>query len=154
MGYGRPSLTPYPHAPLHCPVHAVTLCNVTAGNTHPRSLTDLQQAILDVLWARTSATADEVREALEPGRVLKDSTVRTLLRRLEAQGVIAHRTEGKTFVYHATAPQRSVAARAVRQVIDRFCAGSVENFLLGMVEEKVVSAAEIARLARKVKQHK
>jgi predicted transcriptional regulator len=47
-------------------------------------------------------------------------------------------------------PQRSVAARAVQQIIDRFCSGSVEQFLVGMVDEKVLSIEEIRRLARTV----
>ena len=48
-------------------------------------------------------------------------------------------------------PPRRLAARAVRSIIDRFCAGSAEQFLTGLVDEKVLSVAEIRRLARKIK---
>ena len=113
-------------------------------------MTELQQAILDQLWSRGPTTADQLREALLPAHRLKDSSVRTLLRRLEIRGYVSHRLEGKTFVYEATiAPQR-VAAHSVRQMIDRFWSGSVEQFLTGMVDEKVLTRAEIARLARKI----
>jgi predicted transcriptional regulator len=61
---------------------------------------------------------------------------------------------GNTYVYRAAIPARSVAARAVRHIIDRFCAGSVEQFLVGMVDENVISRREIARLARKVKKQR
>jgi predicted transcriptional regulator len=124
---------------------------VTKSNTQRPALTVLHQAILDVLWAKGPATAEAVREALRPRHPLKDSSVRTLLRRLEERGLVAHEVEGRTFVYRAEVPPRSLAARAVRQVIDRFCAGSVEQFLVGMVDEKVLSVAELERLARKVK---
>lgn len=118
---------------------------------HRRPLTELQQAILDFIWSKESATAEQVREALRARFPLKDSSVRTLLRRLEARGYVTHHLDGKVFVYEARVEPRSLAARAVQQIIDRFCAGSVEQFLIGMVDEKVLPAREIARLARKVK---
>ena len=119
-----------------------------------RLLTDLQQAILDFLWTRGPATAEEVREGLLPEHPLKDSSVRTLLRRLEAQSYLTHRLEGKTFVYEAALPARSLAATAVRRIIDRFCSGSVEQFLLGMVDEEVLSVDQMEHLARKVRKTK
>ena len=118
---------------------------------HRRPLTELQQAILDFIWSKESATAEQVREALRSRFPLKDSSVRTLLRRLEARGYLTHRLDRKVFVYAARVEPRSLAARAVQQIIDRLCAGSVEQFLIGMVDEKVLPAREIARLARKVK---
>jgi predicted transcriptional regulator len=127
---------------------------VTNRNTVRRPLTDLQQAILDVVWARGSATAETVREALAPAHRLKDSSVRTLLRRLEARGFLRHRVDGKVYRYEAAVPRTRVAARAVQQIIDRFWGGSAEQFLAGMVDARVLSEAEIKRLADKVKSRK
>jgi BlaI family penicillinase repressor len=126
------------------------VCRVTHRNTHRRPLTELQQAILDQLWSRGPATADQIREALLPAHRLKDSSVRTLLRRLEMREYVSHRLEGKTFIYEATIAPKRVAAHSVRQMIDRFWSGSVEQFLTGMVDEKILTPAEIARLARKI----
>jgi predicted transcriptional regulator len=111
----------------------------------------LQQAILDVLWTKGPATADAVREALAPRHPLKDSSVRTLLRRLEAQGHVTHQVDGKVFVYRAAVKPHRMAARTVRHVIDRFCAGSVEQFLLGMVDEAVLDSRDIERLAKQIR---
>jgi len=124
---------------------------MTNRNISTQPLTELQQAILDVIWAAGSATAEQVREALLPKHPLKDSSVRTLLRRLEGRGYLKHRLDGKIFVYEAALPSRSVAARAVEHIIQRFCSGSVEQFLVGMVDEKVLPIDEIRRLARKVR---
>jgi predicted transcriptional regulator len=88
---------------------------------------------------------------LRPRYSLKDSSVRTLLRRLEQRGYLTHKPEGKVFVYKTAARRTSVAAAAVRQIIDRFWSGSAEQFLAGMVDEKVLSAAAIRRLAKKVR---
>lgn len=121
---------------------------------HKRPLTDLQQAILDVIWTRGPSTADEVRKALQPKHRLKDSSIRTLLRRLQARGFLTHDVEGQVFLYKAAVAQGSVGARAVQQIIERFWSGSVEQFLAGMVDEKVLTAAEIERLARKIRRQK
>jgi BlaI family transcriptional regulator, penicillinase repressor len=123
---------------------------MTQRNSKTEALTELQQAILDFLWSAGSGTAEQVREALVPRFPLKDSSVRTLLRRLEARGYLRHRLEGKLFVYEAAMAPSSIAARAVAHIIHRFCSGSEEQFLLGMVDEKVLSMSEIRRLAKKI----
>jgi BlaI family penicillinase repressor len=130
---------------------SVTDRHVTDRNNSRRPLTELQQAILECIWSAGTATSEDVRRALETRYPLKDSSVRTLLRRLEARGYVSHSLDGKVFVYRARVPARSIAARAVQHIIDRFWSGSVEQFLVGMVDEKVLSIRQFERLARKVK---
>lgn len=133
----------------------VTDRNVTTRNDKgPGSLTDLQQAILQIIWSRGSATAEQVREALLPRFPLKDSSIRTLLRRLEERGYLSHVTDGKVFVYKAEVGSYGVAARTVQHLIERFCHGSAEQFLMGMVDEKVLTLAQLRRLVRKVAKRK
>jgi BlaI family penicillinase repressor len=117
----------------------------------PRAaLSALEHELMEVLWNRGSGTAEQIREALAPRHDLKDSTIRTILRRLQQKGYITHRVQGKAFVYsHVDKPQ-NVAARAVRQILDRFCGGSLEQLLVGMVENEVVDPAELRELAQKL----
>jgi predicted transcriptional regulator len=124
---------------------------VTKRNVFSRPLTELQQAILDFVWANGPSTSEQIRDGIHTRHPLKDSSIRTLLRRLEARGFLSHRLDGKTFVYKTEVRRHGVAARTVRQIIERFWAGSVEQFLVGMVDEKVLSLEEIERLARKVR---
>lgn len=137
--------------PLTASKCTVTVCNVTSRNNEKPALTELQQAILNVVWERKRATADEIRSALGSRHPLTDSSVRTLLRRLEARGYVTHGLEGKTFVYEASMPPARMAARAIRHIIDRFWAGSTEAFLVGMVDESIVSPKALERLAKRVK---
>jgi predicted transcriptional regulator len=109
---------------------------------------------MQFIWSEGSATADACRAALLPARPLKDSTVRTVLRRLEEKGLLKHRVEGRTFFYEATQPRRHFAARAVQQIIDRFCGGSVEQLLVGMVENKVLRQKDLEQLARRIAQQR
>ena len=109
---------------------------------------------MDFIWKAGPSTADQVREGLAPGYELKDSTIRTLLRRLEDRDFLTHTVDGKVFVYRASVPPRSLAARSVQQIIERFWSGSAEQFLAGMVDEKVLTPAQIRKLAGKVKGRK
>lgn len=122
------------------------------ATTHP--LTPLQQAILDFVWSNGPSTSEAIREGLRQVHPLKDSSIRTLLRRLEARGLLTHRVEGKVFVYEAGVEPRGMAVGAVRHIIQRFFAGSVEQMLVGMVDEKVLSAADLERMAKKVRTRK
>ena len=124
---------------------------MTRRNISSHPLTELQQAILDFLWSNGPATADAIRTGIHRQHPLKDSSIRTLLRRLEARGLVSHTVEGKVFIYTAGVPSQHVAASAVRQIIQRLCAGSVERLLVGMVDEKVLTVDELERLVRKVR---
>jgi BlaI family transcriptional regulator, penicillinase repressor len=114
------------------------------------SVGPLENAVLHVLWQRGTATADEVRAALEPSRKLKESTVRTLLRRLERKGFVAHEVDGRTFIYRPSVAPQNVATQAVRGIIDRFCSGSVEALLTGMVDGELITPHKLRQLADKI----
>ena len=80
--------------------------------------------------------------------------MRTVLRRLEQKGFVAHEIEGRTFVYRAAEARQNVALRAVKSIIDRFCGGSAEELVVGMVNSAVIDRDLLDRLARKVAQGK
>lgn len=115
-----------------------------------KPLSSLEHLVMAVVWERESATGEEVRTALAARHPMKESTARTVLTRLEEKGYLRRRVDGRTNVYSGVdAPQR-VAAGAVRQIIDRLCGGSVEQLLIGMVDDEVLSERELQRLAQKI----
>ena len=105
---------------------------------------------MDHIWSAGRVTAESCREALAASRPMKDSTIRTVLRRLEEKGYVIHEIDGRTFVYRARDARQNVAIRAVRGIIDRFCGGSAEELLLGMVDNEVLDQKQLERLARKI----
>ena len=119
-------------------------------NTPSKDPSNLENLVLDFLWSHESATAEAVREGIASDKPLADSTVRTLLRRLEDKGYVTHVERGKAFVYTAAERPRSVAVRALRQLMDKFCGGSIEELVTGMVEHEVIDPAELKELARKL----
>lgn len=114
----------------------------------PGELGDLEREILSIVWRMGTVTADQTREGL--ARPLKDSTVRTVLRRLEEKGYLKHSVENRTFVYRPAESRQHVAARAAKRIVDWFCEGSVEALLVGMVDQKVLGRGELERLARRI----
>ena len=112
--------------------------------------TPLEQFILDYVWAHPDSTADMCREGLASQRSLKDSTIRTILRKLEEKGYVTHKVHGRTFIYSASDTRRNVAVQAAQQLIDRFCGGSVEELLVGLVDNRVLEPKELRRLADKI----
>ena len=118
-----------------------------------KSLGDVEQAVMDYIWSQESVTAESCREALASSRPMKDSTIRTVLRRLEEKGYLTHRVDGRTFIYRASDARQNVAVRAVRGIIDRFCGGSAEQLVLGMVDNAVLNPKQLERLARRVSEN-
>lgn len=116
----------------------------------PKPLSPLEQSLMDWIWTHGPATAEDARLALEPENALKDSTVRTILRRLEEKGYLAHETEGRTYRYRPIRARRQAAAAAVRRVLDGFCRGSAEELVAGMVENEVIEPDELRRLLDKL----
>jgi predicted transcriptional regulator len=120
----------------------------------PRPLTRLEQIIMDYVWAHPGCTAELCREGVASKRVLKESTIRTILRNLEEKGYVNHKVEGRAFVYKAVETPRNVAVQAAQQLIDRFCGGSVEEFLVGLVDNQVLEPKQLRRLAEKIASRK
>ncbi len=114
------------------------------------ALSNLENKVMGIVWEHGQVTAELVRTELAEAQPMKDSTVRTILRRLEEKGYVRHTTEGRTYVYSPTVASQNVAADAVGGIIERFCNGSVEDLLVGMVDRNVVSPAELQELAKRI----
>ncbi|MEO8659179.1 MAG: BlaI/MecI/CopY family transcriptional regulator [Bryobacteraceae bacterium] len=121
-------------------------------NTRSRRkpLTPLEQLIMDYVWTHPDCTAEMCREGVVDQRALKDSTIRTILRILEQNGYLTHTVDGRTFIYRAVDTPRNVAVQAAQQLIDRFCGGSVEELLVGLVDNQVLKPKELKALAEKI----
>ena len=117
-----------------------------AGARVRAPLTELENDVMSAVWKAGQCSVEAVHEAVSRKRALKETTIRTLLRRLELKGYLEHESDGRAYIYRAAESARSLAARAVRQIIDRLCQGSVEQLVCGMVEAKVLSKREMERI--------
>jgi BlaI family transcriptional regulator, penicillinase repressor len=114
-------------------------------------LTNLENEVMQAVWTGGTCSVDAVHQIVSRKHSLKETTTRTLMRRLEHKGYLKHESDGRAYIYRAAEPARSLAARAVRQIIDRFCQGSVEELVSGMVEAKVLNKDDIEKLEKFVR---
>lgn len=112
-------------------------------------LGDLEHELLTILWQHGEMTAYAVRQQL--ARDLKDATIRTVLRRLEEKDYVDHSVVNGTFVYRAKDTAESAAASAVHDIVQKYCGGSLEKMLAGLVDSGFVSADQLKLLAGKLR---
>jgi BlaI family penicillinase repressor len=111
-------------------------------------LSPLEHELMALVWQRGEVTADEVVATLK--RPLKNATVRTLLRRLEAKGYVGHTVRGRAFVYHPRVAETRVATGALRRVVQRFFGGSASRLLVGLVDEGLIDRDELKAVSRRL----
>ena len=115
-----------------------------------QTLGDLQHAIMTVLWDRDEATTAEVHEALQVERGLALTTIATMLRKMEDKGVVAHRAEGRQFVYRPTVTQAEVRESMVGELVERLFGGDAKALVAHLVSENEIDGAELAELRQRV----
>ena len=112
-------------------------------------LTEREAQIMDALWRFGNATADQVRAAL-PDQP-HDSTVRTLLRILEAKGYVAHSARGKSYLYRARIERSQAQKSAVRQFLARLFGGSAESLVLRLIEDEALTPEKLEEIRMSLK---
>jgi BlaI family penicillinase repressor len=114
------------------------------------TLGDLQHAIMTVLWDRGEATTAEVHEALQAQRHLALTTIATMLRKMEDKGVVAHRRDGRQFVYRPTVSREAVRESMVGELVERLFGGDARALVAHLVSEHEIDPRELSALRRRV----
>src|SRR2546427_847723 len=112
------------------------------------TLTNAEHRIMEVIWARGSATVAEVVEALKG----KDAytTILTLMRILKVKGYLSSRKEGRAFVFVPKVDRDTVARKAVHQLLAKFFAGSPGELVLAFLREEELTAKELDAIKQKI----
>jgi BlaI family penicillinase repressor len=116
-------------------------------------LSGLEHEVMRAVWSGGAGTVDAVHALVSRGRELKEVTTRTVLRRLEEKGYLQHDVDGRAYVYRAVEAPGNLAARALRQLIDRLCHGSVDELVSGIVDANVLSDGELKALEDGIRAH-
>jgi BlaI family penicillinase repressor len=114
------------------------------------TLGDRELDVMAVLWEIGSGTVGEVRERL-PAK-LAYTTVLTILRNLEAKEFVSHTEEGRAHRYAARVQQKSARRSALSRLVDTLFAGSSEELLAHLVDDRALDADELQRLAKRVRE--
>ena len=114
------------------------------------SLTDLQLAIMRILWDRAEATLVEVQTRLRPERDLAQTTIATLLSRLEKRGVVEHRLDGRQFVYRPLVTEQDVRRSMVSELTTLLFDGRPEALMSHLLRSRDMAPGDLDRVKRMI----
>ena len=113
-------------------------------------ITELQLAILRLLWELVEATVAELWDALHEERGLAQTTVATLVARLQRRGIVARRTRDRQYVYRATITESDVQQSMVSELTERLFAGDAAALVSHLIAASDMSPGDLARVKRMI----
>jgi BlaI family penicillinase repressor len=116
-------------------------------------LTPLQLDLMRVLWTRKEASVQEVHAALAQDRGLAPTTIATLLRRLEKRGLVAHRTEGRQFLFRARVGEEEARGAMVAELAERLFGGDPAQLVHHLLSKNQLRAGDLARVRKLIDEH-
>ena len=116
-------------------------------------LGDLQLRIMKVLWERQEATVSDVHGALGK-QDFAYTTVATMLRKMEARGLVKHREDGRSFVYRAVVAVARVNRSMADHLVDRLFEGSLADAVAHLLTTRDVSPEELSKLEKLIAEKK
>jgi len=118
----------------------------TRGTDRHVSLSDLQFAVMRVLWEQGETATAAVQSALAPARRLAHTTVATLLSRLEKRGIVASRREGRQLVYRPLVSEGDVRRSMVSELVSTVFRGDPGALMTHLVRESEIRPGDLERV--------
>jgi len=110
------------------------------------SISDAEWQVMEVLWRQSPLAAKDVIDALAGNIAWHPRTVKTLLGRLVAKGVLGFEREGRRYLYRPIVSRERCVRRDTRSFLDRVFRGTPMSLLTYFVENEHLSDAELDRL--------
>jgi BlaI family penicillinase repressor len=117
-------------------------------------LGDLQLKIMKILWERGEANAGQVFHDVSKESDLAYTTISTMLRKMEARGLIAHRSEGRTFIYRPKVSAATVSRSMSDHLVEGMFEGSLAEAVNHLLTTREVSRDELTKLERLIAETK
>jgi predicted transcriptional regulator len=114
------------------------------------ALSDLQIAVMRVLWRQGETSVTDVAAALADERGLKYTTVATLLTRLEKRGVVAQRRDGRQLIYRALATEPQVRRSMVADLVGSLFGGDARELVAHLVSESEIAPGDLERVRKRL----
>ena len=112
-------------------------------------LTRREREIVNAIFALGSrASVEDIRSRLDSPP--SDSSVRVMLARLEAKGIVRRQPEGIRNLYSVTVPAAAAKRTALQQYLQTFFGGSVRLMLTSLVREGSFSDDDLAALRAEI----
>lgn len=111
-----------------------------------------ERQIMDAIYRLGEASVADVLAALTDPPTY--SSVRTMIRSLEAKGLLKHRREGVKYVYRPAHSREAVKTSALKNLMQTFFAGSAAAAVEAILDSSVakLSDDDLDRLERLIRQ--
>ena len=114
------------------------------------TLSELQIALLRVLWSRGETSTADMAGIMALERGLAHTTVATLLTRLEKRGVVVQRRDGRQLLYRANVDESVVRRSMVADLIGSLFSGDASELVAHLVKESEVAPDDLARIRQRL----
>lgn len=109
-------------------------------------ISEAEAAVMDVLWADSPLTAQDVIDRVPGERRWSANTVKTLLARLVAKRAVEYSADGRRYLYAPLIARTDYVAAESRRLIDRLFGGRVTPLVAHLAERDALSPQEIAEI--------
>jgi len=109
---------------------------------------------MQVLWHQSEAPVSDVHRIVSPERDLAYTTVATMLRKMEAKGLVRHRLEGRSFIYRAAVAEETVSKGMADHLLEKLFEGSLAEMVNHLLSSREVSRDELSKLEQLIAERK
>ena len=113
------------------------------GSRHP---TELELAILKIVWRDGPRSVRQVRDALVKFRDLAYTSVMTILGIMTRKGYVRRNKSGGSFVYKTVLTEQAAGRGMLRDIVDRVFDGSAVAVMQHLIETGDLDADELAQV--------
>ena len=114
----------------------------------PQQLTELQIALLRLLWDRGELTVGQIWELLYPERKLAQTTVATIVARLQRRGILARRSQDRQFVYRPLVSEADVQHSMVSELTEQLFDGDPTALVSHLLSAGDMTPGDLARVRK------
>ena len=107
---------------------------------------DSEYAVMEVLWEEAPLTALEVAARVPQERQWSVRTIKTMLARLLAKGILSHEEEGRRYLYRPAVAKDDYVAQESRRLIDRMFGGKVSPLVAHLAERQTLSDKDVEEI--------
>ena len=118
-------------------------------------ISEAELAVMEALWASpVPLTAQDVHDRIGDARDWSDRTVKTMLGRLLAKGVLAQEEDGRRYLYRPAVERDAYVAGESRRLVDRLFGGRAAPLVAHLAEGDGLTPQDIAELEALLKELK
>ena len=118
------------------------------------SLTDVEWAIMNVVWAHEPCAAGTVQEALAESHGWAYSTVKTTMDRMVAKGLLTTKPVRNLHLFSSRISRNDAKRGELRRVLKRAFGGALSPMIQFLVDEEELSPEQIRQIEEIVNRSK